>query len=194
MEDMPDPIVLCDANIFYSILMTDLVLSLGEVGLFRPRWTDEIHEEWIRNLLEDQPQRTREELERRRAFMDQAIGHDLIENYERHIESLSLPDPHDRHVLAAAIEAGAEILLTYNLRDFPEPVVAAYGVSVLHPDAFLRRVALEEAETVLSVIEEMRVKRKRPEMSQAQLLEKLARLSIPGFVRMLRDAGYGSHD
>jgi hypothetical protein len=47
---------------------------------------------------------------------------------------------------------------------------------------------------VLSVIEEMRVKRKRPEMSQAQLLEKLARLSIPGFVRMLRDAGYGSHD
>jgi predicted nucleic acid-binding protein len=189
---MLDPIVLCDANVFYSILMTDLVLSLGEAGLFRPRWTNEIHEEWIRSVLEDQPQRTREQLERRRAFMDQAIGHDLIENYERHIDSLSLPDPDDRHVLAAAIEAGAEMLLTYNLRDFPEPVVAAYGVNVIHPDEFLGGLMAEKSETVLSVIEEMRVKRKRPEISQTLLLEKLARLSIPGFVRMLRNAGYGS--
>jgi predicted nucleic acid-binding protein len=109
---MLDPIVLCDANVFYSILMTDLVLSLSEAGLFRPRWTNEIHEELIKSVLEDQPQRTREQLERRRAFMDQAIDHDLIENYERHIDSLSLPDPDDRHVLAAAIEAAAEILLT----------------------------------------------------------------------------------
>lgn len=52
---MSDPVVLCDANVLYSILMTDLILSLGEAGLFRPRWTNEIHEEWIRNVLEDQP-------------------------------------------------------------------------------------------------------------------------------------------
>src|SRR5262249_31133667 len=129
---MPDPIVLCDANIFYSILMTDLILSLGEAGLYRPRWTNEIHEEWIRSVLEDQPQRTPEPLERRRAFMDQAIGYDLIENYERHKEGLVLQDPDDRHVLAAAIEAGAEILLTYNLRDFPESVLAPYGITVTH--------------------------------------------------------------
>jgi predicted nucleic acid-binding protein len=172
--------------------MTDLVLSLGEAGLYRPRWTLEIHEEWIRNVLEDQPQRTREQLERRCAFMDQAIGHDLIENYERHVDSLSLPDPDDRHVLAAAIEAGAEILLTYNLRDFPKSVVATYGITVVHPDEFLGWLMAEKSETVLSVIEEMRVKRKRPELSQTQLLEKLARLSIPRFVGMLRNAGYGS--
>jgi predicted nucleic acid-binding protein len=189
-----DPIVLCDENIFYSILMTDLVLSLGEAGLYRPRWANEIHEEWIRNVLANQPQRTREQLERRRAFMDMAIGNDLIENYDRHIESLILPDPDDRHVLAAAIEAEAEILLTYNLRDFPEMVVATYGISVLQPDNFLCLFIRKEAETVLLVIEEIRVKRKPPEISQTKLLEKLARLSIPGFVRMLQDAGYGSHD
>ncbi|HKX28144.1 MAG TPA: PIN domain-containing protein [Blastocatellia bacterium] len=188
---MPDPIVLCDANIFYSILMTDMILSLGEAGLYRPRWTNDIHEEWIRSVLKNQAQRAPEQLERRRAFMDQAIGYDLIENYERHIEGLVLPDPDDRHVLAAAIEAGAEILLTYNLRDFPEPVVAPHGVTVTHPDEFLCRYLLGEAETVLSVVEEMRVKRKRPEISQPQLLEKLARLSIPRFVEMLRKAGSG---
>jgi hypothetical protein len=70
--------------------MTDLILSLGEAGLFRSRWTNEIHEEWIRNVLEDQPDRKREDLERRRAFMDQAIDHDLIEGYEHHIANLNL--------------------------------------------------------------------------------------------------------
>jgi len=189
---MPNPLVLCDANVLYSILMTDLILSLGEAGLFRPRWTNEIHEEWIRNVLEDQPERKREELERRRAFMDQAIDHDLIEGYEHHIANLNLPDPDDRHVLAAAIEAGAEIILTYNLRDFPAAVLAIYGITALHPDEFLCRQMTEEPTLVMEVIEKMRVKRKRPEISQEQLLSKLSRLSIPEFVRMLREAGYGS--
>jgi hypothetical protein len=189
---MPDPLVLCDANVFYSILMTDLILSLGEAGLFRPRWTNEIHEEWIRNVLEDQPERKREDLERRRAFMDQAIDHDLIEGYERHIANLNLPDPDDRHVLAAAIEAGAEIVLTYNLRDFPVSVMTALGISALHPDEFLCQQMREEPALVMEVIEKMRMKRKRPEISQGQLLSKLARLSIPDFVRMLREAGYGN--
>lgn len=189
---MPDPLVLCDANILYSILMTDLILSLGEAGLFRPRWTNEIHEEWIRNVLEDQPDRKREHLERRRAFMDQAIDHDLIEGYERHIVNLTLPDPDDRHVLAAAIEAGAEIVLTYNLRDFPAAVLSNFGISALHPDEFLCQQMTAEPMLVMEMIEKMRVKRKRPEISQEQLLSKLARLSIPEFVRMLREAGYGS--
>ncbi|MGH9844462.1 MAG: PIN domain-containing protein [Blastocatellia bacterium] len=188
---MSDPVVLCDANVLYSILLTDLVLSLGEAGLYRPRWTNEIHEEWIRNVLEDQPERTREELERRRAFMDQAIDHDLTEGYEHHIANLTLPDPDDRHVLAAAIESGAEIILTYNLRDFPPAVLSAYGITAQHPDEFLCRQMTAAPTLVVDVIERMRLKRKRPEISQQQLLEKLSRLSIPQFVKMLRDADYG---
>lgn len=184
---MSDPVVLCDANILYSILMTDLVLSLGEAGLFRPRWTNEIHQEWIRNVLEDQPERTREQLERRRAFMDQAIDHDLIEDYERHIESLKLPDPDDRHVLAAAIEGEAEIILTFNLRDFPASVLSKFGISALHPDEFLCRQIAAEPTLVMETIEQMRVKRKRPEISQEQLLNKLTRLNIPKFVKRLRE-------
>ena len=189
---MSDPVVLCDANVLYSILMTDLILSLGEAGLFRPRWTIEIHEEWIRNVLEDQPERTREEMERRRAFMDQAIDHDLIEGYERHIANLNLPDPDDRHVLAAAIEGAAEIVLTYNLRDFPAAALSNFGISALHPYVFLCRQITAEPALVMEVIEKMRVKRKRPEISQEQLLDKLARLNIPKFVKTLREAGYGS--
>lgn len=189
---MSDPVVLCDANVLYSILLTDLILSLGEAGLYRPRWTNEIHEEWKRNVLEDQPERTREELERRRAFMDQAIDHDLIEGYEHHIANLNLPDPDDRHVLAAAIESGAEIILTYNLRDFPPAVLSAYGMTTQHPDEFLCRQMAAAPMLVVDVIESMRLKRKQPEISRQQLLEKLTRVSIPQFVEMLREADYGS--
>lgn len=184
---MSDPEVLCDANVLYSILMTDLILSLGEAGLFRPRWTNEIHEEWVRNVLENQPERTREDLERRRTFMDQAIDHDLIEGYQHHIANLNLPDPDDRHVLAAAIEARAEIILTYNLRDFPATVLSNFGISALHPDEFLCQQIAAEPTLVMEVIEQMRNKRKQPELSQEQLFDKLIRLGIPKFVKRLRE-------
>jgi hypothetical protein len=113
----------------------------------------------------------------------------LVEGYECHIANLNLPDPDDRHVLAAAIEAGAETILTYNLRDFPAAVLATYGISALHPDEFLCRQMTEEPILVMEVVEKKRVKRKRPEISQEQLLSKLARLSIPEFVKMLLEAG-----
>ena len=187
---MDDPLVLCDANVFYSILLTDLILSLSEAGLFRARWTNDIHEEWIRSLLQDQPQRKREDLERRRQLMDEAIDHDLIEDYEQHIQSLSLPDPDDRHVLAAAIEGGAEVILTYNLRDFPDAVLQAYGIEAMHPDEFLCEIMADDPDLVLSVIEGMRTKRKRPEISPSELLERLGRLSIAGFVKMLVSRRY----
>ncbi len=59
-----------------------------------------------------------------------------ITDYEQLIDSMT-NDPKDRHVLAAAVRAGAEVLVTENLKDFPEPAAAPYGVTVLHQDEFL---------------------------------------------------------
>jgi len=49
------PLVVCDANVFYSIVTTDLILSLGVAELFRPRWTQQIHQEWMRHPLANRP-------------------------------------------------------------------------------------------------------------------------------------------
>jgi predicted nucleic acid-binding protein len=193
-DAMTDPVVVCDANVLYSILLTDLVLSLGEAGLFRPRWTQEIHEEWMRSVLADQPERQRAELERRRRLMDRAIDDDLIEGYEAHLERLSLPDPDDRHVLAAAIEAGASLILTFNLRDFPARVLEPYGVRTQHPDEFFCAVLAAAPQQVLTVIEAMRTKRKRPPVSAQELLEKLVRHNLQRFVKNLRTLGYGAEE
>jgi predicted nucleic acid-binding protein len=111
-----DPVVaVCDACVLYSITLADLLTSLGEAGLFRPRWTQAIHDEWIRNVIEQRGESgavTRAKLEARRDAMIEAIEGSLVEDYEELIPTITLPDPDDRHVLAAAIKAEAELILT----------------------------------------------------------------------------------
>ena len=96
--------------------------------LFRARWSNDIHEEWIRNLLEDRPDLTRERLERTRDKMNSHIRGCLVTGYEPLIAGLTLPDPDDRHVLAAAIRASAEVIVTFNLKDFPPVQLAPLGI------------------------------------------------------------------
>jgi hypothetical protein len=127
----PDvPLVVCDANVFYAIVMTDLILSLGVNELIRPRWTQHIHEEWIRNLRANRPDLDPAKIERRRQQMDAAIDDCLIDGYEGLIPQPSLPDPDDRHVLAAAIHAQVSVILTYNRRHSPRRVVSPYEITV----------------------------------------------------------------
>lgn len=112
-------VVLYDANVLYPAQLRDLLIRLAVGGLVRAHWTDAIHEEWIRNVLADYSDITREELRRTRRLIEQALPAGRIEGYEHRISSLSLPDPDDRHILAAAIEIGADAIVTFNLDDFP---------------------------------------------------------------------------
>lgn len=180
------PLVVCDANVFYSIVLTDLLLSLSVAELLRPRWTAQIHEEWMRNLLADRPELERAKIERRRDMMDRAIDDCLITGYEPLIPTLQLPDTDDRHVLAAAIHAQANVILTSNLRDFPATALAPYGIVAQGPDEFLTQLVEQHPTEVQSVIEEMRARKTRPPVSLAELLQKLAQQNLPQFVARLR--------
>lgn len=92
---------------------------LGLSGRFRARWSLQIHEEWKRNLLINRPDLTREQVDRTSTAMDQAIPDGLITGYEALIDGLCLPDPNDRHVLAAAIRCNASVIVTSNEKNFP---------------------------------------------------------------------------
>lgn len=113
-------------------------MHLALTGLFRAKWTAEIHEEWIAALLEKRPDLSREKLERTRELMDKHAIDALVTGYEDMIPSLQLPDPNDRHVLAAAIRARADVIVTVNLRDFPSKALAPLAVEAQHPDEFAR--------------------------------------------------------
>jgi len=128
--------VVFDACVLYPAPLRDLLLHLSLTGLFSSRWTDQIHDEWIRNLLKARPE-LKSKLERTRELMNKAVPDSLITDYEPLIESLELPDVDDRHVLAAAIRAGAQAIVTFNLKDFPKDILSRYGIEAMHPDAFI---------------------------------------------------------
>ena len=108
-----------------------------------------IHEEWIRNVLEDRPDLTPAQLTRTRELMDRHGGACLVTGYEALIPTLVLPDPDDRHVLAAAIKGQASVIVTFNLKDFPAQALAVHHLRAVHPDDFA--VSLYEAEPDLFV-------------------------------------------
>src|SRR6184192_1619909 len=112
-------------------------MRLALEDLFLARWTDRIHDEWMRNVLANRPDLKPEQLLRTRELMNSNVRDALVIGYEDLIEGLQLPDPDDRHVLAAAIRARADVIVTFNLADFPAARLQGYGIEAVHPDDFI---------------------------------------------------------
>lgn len=126
-----------DACILYPFHLRNVVVQVAVDGLVDARWTETIHDEWIRNLLANTPGLPAEHFQATKQLMNIAVPEATVSGYERHIQTVSLPDPDDRHVAAAAIEAGASIIVTWNLRDFPPSELKKHGLAPQSPDAFL---------------------------------------------------------
>lgn len=178
--------MLLDANVLYPAPMRDLLLQLALTDMFRAKWTADIHREWIDALLLNQPHRDRAALERTRDRMNAATRDCLVTGYHRLIPSLRLPDPGDRHVLAAAIVGGCDAIVTQNLRDFPDEALAPHGIEAVHPDAFLlARLALQPAMFCTSVAK-VRGRLKNPPYSADAYLGTLSRQGLVATARSLR--------
>ncbi|HEY4249990.1 MAG TPA: PIN domain-containing protein [Roseomonas sp.] len=130
-------IAFLDANILYGPRLRGLLLRLAQGGLFRPRWSDAVQDEWTRSLAANTPGLGAEALAQLRQGLHQAMPDARVAGYDALIPGLRLPDPGDRHVLAAAMACQACCIVTFNLRDFPAKVLAPFGLSALHPDRFL---------------------------------------------------------
>lgn len=112
---------LLDANVLYPARLRDLLIRLALAGLYQARWSEQILDECFENLGEDRPDLSNAQLARASRLMAIALPDASVTNYEERIEHLDLPDPDDRHVLAAAMTAEVSILVTANLGDFPQP-------------------------------------------------------------------------
>jgi predicted nucleic acid-binding protein len=180
-------VALYDSCVLYPAPLRDLLVRLAGTGLFRARWTNEIHEEWIRNVLESRPDLRRERLERTRDLMNEHILDSLVTGYETRIPTVVLPDPDDRHVLAAAIEARADVLVTFNLRHFPVSSLAPVNVEALHPDVFVERLLNIDEAVVCSTLRSQRQDLTKPPKSAEELLDTLQAQGLPRTVARLRD-------
>ncbi len=178
-----------DANVLYPAELRNLLMHLALTRLFRAKWSADVHEEWISALLEKRPDLTRNKLERTRALMDLHAVDALVTGYEDLIPGLHLPDPNDRHVLAAAIRGQANVIVTMNLRDFTADVVGAFGIEAQHPDEFVLHLLDLAPGAVMAAAESHRQSLKNPPRTMAEYLEMLERQGLAHAVSALRQAG-----
>lgn len=180
------PIALYDACVLYPSLIRNLLMHLAVSGRVAARWTDEIHDEWMGNLLADRPDLTPERLQRTRQFMEQAVPDAQVTGYEELVPSLSLPDPDDRHVLAAAIHAGADLLVTFNLNDFPASILAQHALEVITPDQLVCRLLDTTPEATVAAVDALRMTLRQPAYTPAGFLDRLERVGLPEAARRLK--------
>lgn len=180
-------IAIYDACVLYPAPLRDLLMHLALTGLLQAKWTETIHEEWIRNLHQDRPDLPLKKLERVRRLMDAHAEDCLVTGYEKRIEALRLPDPDDRHVLAAAIQAKASVIVTYNLPDFPAEALEPYGVRAEHPDGFMLGLLETDPEAVIRAVRDQRGSLRSPAMTAEELLATLEKQRLTQTVRRLRE-------
>jgi predicted nucleic acid-binding protein len=177
-----------DACVLFPAPLRDLLMSLADEGIFGARWTAQIHEEWIRNLAAKRPDLDKQKLQRTAALMNEVVEDALVENYQYLIPTIQLPDPDDRHVLAAAIVGHADAIVTFNLKDFPEHMLSQHSIEVLHPDDFLIAQYDLDQIRMLRVIKACRTKLKKPPKSAEDYVATLEQQGLPQTCRILRQA------
>lgn len=174
-----------DACVLHPAPLRDLLLRVALTDLFRARWTAEIHAEWMRSVLERRVDLKPEQLVRTRELMDASVPDCLVTGYEGLVEQLKLPDPHDRHVLAAAIRCQAGVIVTYNLADFPHEALDPYGIAAEHPDEFIGHLFDLSPAAVCAAVRDQRLALTRPARSVRELLDTFLSLGLAGTVAAL---------
>lgn len=124
-----------DTCVLLKPYLCDTLLSVAECGIYRPMWSAGVLEELDRNLRKRGA--TKEQVAHRLDQMNRHFPDAVITGYEHLVDSME-NHPKDRHVLAAAVRGGAEVLVTENLRDFPASALDRYGLAALHQDDFLQ--------------------------------------------------------
>lgn len=172
-------VAVLDACVLYPASLRDFLMRLATAGLYSPRWSAEIHAEWTRNLLASRPDIPPAQLARTQRLMDTALPSAMVTGYESRMANLTLPDPGDRHVLAAAIESKANVIVTFNLKHFPAASLALYGIKALTPDAFALQLYKAVPDDFLQVVQIHRASLTRPPKTAEEYIAALARGQLP---------------
>lgn len=166
-------IVVYDANVLVPARLRDLLLRIAEAGIVRARWSEEILDEWQAALATIRPDIPPEKLRQQRALMIEAVPDCVVTNFAGLANELDLVDEKDRHVVAAAIRAQAQLIVTYNLKHFPEHALAKYDIEVKHPDEFVLDAIDLFPGRVANIIQSMSATLRNPPQSVEQVLETL---------------------
>ncbi len=165
-----------DTNIMYPVEIRDLLFWFAYYDLYTPKWSKHIFDEWKdvmkrRDVSED-------EAEKRMRKANLAFPDAFVKNYSGLIDGLRLPDAKDRHVLAAAIKTNANVIVTNNIKDFPEDYLASFGLSVKTADDFLTDIIDLNSEQSIKAFREMVLNRRNPDLNEFEVLDILRKRGL----------------
>ena len=175
-----------DACVLYPAPLRDLLMHLALSDLYRARWSDLIHDEWTRNVLANRKDLNSDQLNRTRQLMNANVRDSLVAGFEYLIPSIELPDPDDRHVVAAAIHSGASLIVTFNLKDFPTDALKPYNLAAQHPDDFIVDLLDLHPASVLEAAASHRRSLKNPPKTADEYLDTLLAQGLTQSVAVMR--------
>ena len=173
-----------DTNVIYPIEIRDLLFWFAYEDLFIPKWSKHIFDEWetvMRRVDIDE-----KEIEKRTNRANLAFPDALVKNYEPLIELLNLPDPNDCHVLAAAIKSDADIIVTNNLKDFPEDYLEKFDISAKSADNFLTDMIDLDKEIAIDAFKKLVANRRNPNLDEYEVLDAFQRNGLTDTADYLR--------
>lgn len=165
-----------DTNVIFPIVTRDLLFWFAHYELYTPQWSEHIFDEWREVLLRKGI--SEEEAKKRIEKANRAFPDALVLNYSSLIEHLHLPDSKDCHVLAAAIKTNANIIVTNNLKDFPEDYLEKFGLKAKSADDFLTDIIDLNTEQAIAAFKEMVLNRRNPYMDEFEVLDSLRKCGL----------------
>ncbi len=179
-------VVVYDASVLYPSTMRDLLIRIAQSGLVQAKWSDDILDEMFAALRRQRPDLDPARLDRARSLMGTAVRDWKVSGYAALIDTLKLPDPDDRHVLAAAIKARAQVIVTANLRDFPAADLSNWDIDPKSPDEFVRDQISLDRSRVFASVQQIADSWKNPPGTIEDVLDRLERSGLAISVAELR--------
>lgn len=183
-ETLVPLIAVLDTSVLFPMSLRDTLLRTAQAGMYRMHWTDEILEELRRNLVAKRPM-SEEKAQRSVNVMRTSLARALVTDYS-HLISYMTNHPKDRHVLAAAVACGAQVIVTSNLRDFPNEALMPHSIKAQLPDDFLLVLARQDSVQVLQILHQQAEDLRNPPKTVWELLDTLAQ-HAPRFAALMRD-------
>lgn len=170
-----------DACVLVPVALADTLLRLAEAGLYRPLWSDRVLDEMVDAIGLIHPKLAWGRARSRADAMQASFEDACVTDWEELVAGISLPDPDDRHVAAAALQGRADMVVTANVRDFPIEVLEPLGLEVQHPDEFLLNQLDLEPDLTIASLHRQAAATRRPVITTRVLLDHLARCGVPKF-------------
>lgn len=161
---------LLDTNVIYPIDIRDLLFWFASYDLFTPKWSRHIFSEW--ESIMKRKEIPFNEVNKRISKAQRAFPDALVENYESLVDSLTLPDEKDRHVLAAAIKTNANVIVTNNIKDFPNDYLSSFGLTAKTADDFLTDTIDLNNELAVEAFRALVLNRTNPNLDEFEILDR----------------------